>query len=240
MSHLPGKPVIALDIDGTTGNYHDHFHWFAQMYLGRELSLDWDPVFQGSFNRALHITKRTYRDVKLAYRQGGMKRCMPVKPGVRELTVELRRAGAEVWVCTTRPYLRLDNIDPDTRHWLDHRARMQYDGVLYGEDKYKDLSKIVGAENVVAVLDDLPEQTEKAQRVGLKAIMADGNHNYWYQAQQEINVWNGNVAVGIDHVKSPELNHVSIPIVRKRDCFGQDARCILMNLLNDWKKNNGR
>lgn len=181
MGHIPGRPVVALDIDGTTGAYHEHLYWFAKNYLGRPLELDWDPAFQGSFSRAMHIGKPKYREVKLAFRQGGLKRFMPVFAGARDLTCAVRRAGAELWICTTRPYMRLDNIDPDTRHWVDKRAKMQYDGILYGEKKYRDLAKIVGAENVVAVVDDLPEQVESAAESGITPILRRGDHNKWFR-----------------------------------------------------------
>lgn len=177
----PLGPVVALDIDGTLGVYHDHFLWFAGLYTGKEdLDVDWDPKFKGEFNRALHMSKHVYRDIKLAYRQGGMKRCMPVFENARELTVNLRKAGAQVWICTTRPYLRLDNIDPDTRHFLK-RQGLQFDGVLYGEKKYADLKSIVGKDRIVGVLDDLPEQIKAANRLGLPSVLRSGAHNAWWQ-----------------------------------------------------------
>lgn len=184
MSSLPGRPVVAVDIDGTIGIYHNHFIRFAEQYVGRTLEPEWRPEFRGEFNRALHMSKRVYRDIKLAYRQGGLKRSMPVFEGARELTVSLRKAGAEVWICTTRPYLRLDNIDPDTRHMLK-RQGIQYDGVLFGERKYHDLVKIVGKDRIVAVLDDLPSQVESAGRLGLTPILRRDDHNAWYDNPKE-------------------------------------------------------
>lgn len=175
----PLGPVVAIDVDGTIGKYHEHFRWYAELYTGKELEMDWDPKFKGEFNRALHMTKKVYRDIKLAYRQGGMKRCMPVFENARELTVNLRKAGAQVWICTTRPYLRLDNIDPDTRHFFT-RQGIQFDGVLYGEKKYHDLVKIVGRDRVVGVLDDLPEQIKAANKLRLPTVLRRGPHNAWW------------------------------------------------------------
>ena len=87
--------------------------------------------------------------------------------------------GAEVWITTTRPYLRLDNVDPDTRHFL-RRNRIQYDGLLYGEDKYKRLAKIVGADRIIMVLDDLPEMIEQARSIGLPTLMKAQPYNaHW-------------------------------------------------------------
>jgi phosphoglycolate phosphatase-like HAD superfamily hydrolase len=192
----PLAPVVAIDIDGTIAQYHSHFLNFARLWSGRDLDMNWEGAC-GSFSKAIGMSKKSYRECKLAYRQGGMKRSLPVFEGARDLTVNIRKAGAQVWICTTRPYLRLDNIDPDTRHFL-RRNGIQHDGFLYGERKYQDLVKIVGDERVLVVLDDLPEQIEAANRLGLKTILRYGAHNAWYIEQphckdQEVTMTLGNV-----------------------------------------------
>lgn len=161
------KPIVALDIDGTLGNYHLNFLRFAELYLGKPMPAAEDinpglPLFNH-----MGVSKSTYRKCKLAYRQGGAKRWMPCYDGAADLTRSIRASGALVFICTTRPYLRLDNIDPDTRHWL-RRNRIQYDAVLWGEYKYRDLVRGVGAGRVVCVLDDLPDMLAQADTVGIK------------------------------------------------------------------------
>jgi hypothetical protein len=168
------RPVVALDIDGTLGEYHGHFLRFAAMWLQRPLPSDWDG--EQPFWRTIGTGKVTYRQIKLCYRQGGMKRSMPVRPGAAELARAVRAAGAEVWLCTTRPYLRLDNIDPDTRFWLRTNG-IQYDGFLFGENKYRDLVQLVGIERVVAVLDDEPAQCLRAEALGLPTRIIDRRYN---------------------------------------------------------------
>lgn len=161
------KPVVAIDIDGTLGDYHGHFLRFAADWTGKPMP-DPSEINPGlPLFRHMHISKATYRACKLAFRQGGLKRSMPCYPGASELTRAIRKAGAEVWICTTRPYLRLDNIDPDTRHWL-RRNKIQHDAVIYGEQKYKDLVRNVGIGRVVCVLDDLPEMYTAAELAGIK------------------------------------------------------------------------
>lgn len=175
MNRYDDKPVVGLDIDGTMGDYHGHFTRFAEQWLGREMP---DPSLntQGvPLYKWLGMSKSTYRQCKLAYRQGGMKRSMPCYDGASELTRAVRKAGAEVWITTTRPYLRLDNIDPDTRHWL-RRNGIQHDGVLYGEHKYRDLKKYLG-DRVLFVVDDLPEMVEQARAVGLDALLRTQPYN---------------------------------------------------------------
>lgn len=208
MSPHPLGPVIAVDIDGTLGNYHAHFKQFAELWTGRVLRWDWDDKFEGSFSKALHMSKPMYRQCKIAFRQSGLKRAMPPFEDIRELTVDLRKAGAQVWICTTRPYLKFDNIDPDVRHWL-RRNRLQWDGILYGEKKYGDLCKIVGLNRVVAVYDDLPEMQDAAAKLGIPGVMRLGEHNQWWSPP--------NAEFTTQTVKSLE------------------ARDVLLGLLSDWK-----
>lgn len=178
------KPVVALDIDGTSALYHEWFLRFAEMYLGRPMPVAEDnpglPLY-----KFMHVSKATYRRVKLAYRQGGLKRAMPVVEGMPEAVRSWRRAGAEVWICTTRPYLRLDNIDPDTREWL-RRNKMQHDAVLFGHNKYRELKRLVGTERVVAVVDDLPEMIAQAEAVGFgRLLLHDQPYNrYWNESSE--------------------------------------------------------
>lgn len=175
--------VAALDIDGTMGDYHGHFLRFAEQWYGREMPSP-DKNTQGvPLYKWMKTSKATYRQCKLAYRQGGLKRSMPVDYAASELTKWLRRNGVEVWICTTRPYLRLDNIDPDTRHWL-RRNHIQYDGVIYGENKYRQLVKNVGRENIAFVVDDLPEMIMQARDLGLPRFLRTQPYNLNFQTTE--------------------------------------------------------
>ena len=167
---------MALDIDGTLGDYHGHFLRFAEGWIGKKMPRP-EEINPGlPLHKLMAVSKQTYRQCKLSYRQGGLKRSMPAYPGARLLSTEVRKAGAEVWICTTRPYLRLDNIDPDTRHWL-RRNGIQDDGVLWGEHKYRDLVKNVGLDRIVCALDDLREMTTQAEQLGITAILRDQPYN---------------------------------------------------------------
>jgi hypothetical protein len=163
------KLVVALDIDGTLGDYHGHFLDFAKKYFNEDMP---DPK---EINPGKHlwehmgVERHEYREAKLAYRQGGWKRWMPVYDGASELTQSIRNLGAEVWITTTRPYLRLDNIDPDTREWL-RRNSIEYDAVLFGDRKYTELVRQVGASRVIAVVDDLPECLSEAAGNGIRNL----------------------------------------------------------------------
>lgn len=164
-----GKPVVALDLDGTLGNYHLHFLTFAAGYFGREMPKPTAINPGRELWEHMEVTQEEYRQCKLAYRQGGMKRTMPMYEGSDHLTWGLQKEGVEVWICTTRPYLRLDNIDPDTREWLSRRD-ISFDAVIFGKDKYKELIRQVGLDRIVAVADDLPEMTKQAKDAGIQNV----------------------------------------------------------------------
>lgn len=174
------RPVVALDIDGTLGDYHGHFTWFAEHWTGREMP---NPRLINPgvpLHRHLGLSKRLYRECKLAYRRGGLKRFMPCYDGSADLVRHIRRSGAEVWFTTTRPYLRYDGIDPDTRHWLRRNGIYKYDGLIFSERKFSDLVRAVGRERVILVVDDLPEMCQQAHVMNLNWGLRDQPYNkHW-------------------------------------------------------------
>jgi hypothetical protein len=167
-----------------------HNVYFASS--GRNFTPYW-PGTEGEFSDALRMNKEEYRLAKLAYRLGGMKRCMPifaadyVKEGTNAVKLEiqyLRSQGIQVWICTTRPWLSLTTVDPDTQYWLHHNVG-KVDGLIYGEDKYADLIDIVGKERILGVVDDLPENVIRAKQLGLKSAIRWGRHNEWWPGLKE-------------------------------------------------------
>lgn len=162
----PVRPIVAVDIDGTLGDYHGHFLRFAAAYLDAPPQMDYrgEPRMREWFCERYETDERTWRDIKLAYRQGGMKRTMPAYPFATELCESIAASDAELWLTTTRPFLRLDGIDPDTRFWLERRD-IRYDGLLYDEEKYVRLEERIDYARLVAVLDDELEQVESADDV---------------------------------------------------------------------------
>lgn len=208
-------PVVAIDIDGTMGAFHLHFLKFATGYMfGRPALSPPVEAYKGTmpmrewFCDYYDVGEDVWRDIKLAYRQGGLKRTMPSHGWGQEVTKACHNHGAEVWITTTRPYLRLDNIDPDTRFWLENNG-VEYDGLIYEERKYERLARLVGPERVVAVVEDLPEEWNKAATLfGANVpLLYRGDHNSylwealrhnqlvhdgrtaWHQIQQRLFDW---------------------------------------------------
>jgi hypothetical protein len=173
------RPVVALDIDGTLGNWHDHWFRFADGYFNTVFSRHW--LGDEPLHVHMGITLEEYRQAKLVFRQGGYKRTMPMYRYADELTAHLGKQDVEVWMTTTRPYLRLDNIDPDTRDWLA-RNGVWHEHLLYDDDKYQALESLVGADRIVAVLDDEPECYQRAGGLGLSPILMMRRHNEAFRA----------------------------------------------------------
>lgn len=168
------KPIVAVDIDGTLGDYHGTFMSFAREWLGRGTWIDFSRPTRVPEKYDAHlwqfgdwvsayfgIDKAIYRQIKLAYRQGAQKRIMPIFTGAQALCWSIRDAGAELWITTTRPYLSLDNVVPDTVAWLK-RHDIEYDGMLFDDDKYSKLHERVDPDCVVAIFDDIPELVDAA------------------------------------------------------------------------------
>lgn len=187
------RPIVALDLDGTLADYHGHFLEFAAGYLRLEaIPKDYrgDISFRTWFKEWSHIDDATWDRIKLAYRQGGMKRSQPIFSGAKMVVEEVYYNGAEVWITTTRPYLRLDGIDPDTRFWLSHH-NVRYEGLLYDEDKYVRLAENVDNGRVVAVLDDLPEQYDAAEKMFGKQVPILRKNRY------NVNIRRSNAAINL-------------------------------------------
>lgn len=174
------RPVVAIDIDGTLADYHSHFLDFAWMWIGRSHGdfppYDGDEPFRDWFCRTHGVDVTTFRAIKLAYRQGGMKRTQPLIFGAKQL-VETLHQQAEVWLTTTRPHDRFDRVDPDTREWLK-RNGIKFHGLLYSGDKMSELAEMVDRQRVVAVLDDQEDVLMDAASLGLgQPIKAETKYN---------------------------------------------------------------
>jgi len=180
------RPVVGLDIDGTLGEYHLHFLRFAEGWFGSPMpgvSIYKGEKYDGKLPlyRWMGVSKARYRQCKMAYRRGGLKRSMPVREGAAELSRAVRAAGATVIICTTRPFLMLENVDPDTQEWL-RRNRIQYDGILHGEHKYRDLARAYG-NRIVMVLEDIPELLTQAQENACHPVLIRRPHNSGYASE---------------------------------------------------------
>lgn len=169
------KPIVVSDIDGVLAKYHESVTAFNALYHNTPAPF---MPYTGDepFRDYLGLTKEQHRAMKLAYRQGGNKRFVPMYPGADDLINDIRFLGAEIWVATTRPFQRLDNIDPDTVEWLQ-RNGIRVDGILSGEDKYEQLVNTVEKSRIVACFEDLPEQISMGLALELPMFHVYRDHN---------------------------------------------------------------
>lgn len=167
-------PIVALDYDGTLVAYHWHFTNFASEWVGRDLPHGYDGTVP--FFSHLGISKATYRRIKLAYRRGGLKRSVPAFGGASQLTRIVRVRKARVVICTTRPFLSMEDIESDTVHNAK-RHGIQFDYLISGENKYKELKRLVDPERIVMVLEDQDDMLAQALRLSLPAVRILRRHN---------------------------------------------------------------
>jgi hypothetical protein len=215
------RPVAIFDIDGSLGDYHGHFLGFAEMWLGWNKGNN--PPFHGWrgyngsekfsdwFCSKYSVDLTTFREIKLAYRQGAQKRSMPLYANMERVVASARQRGAEIWIATTRPYLSLSGIDADTRFWLD-RHKIPYDYLLYDEDKYAIIADRVDADRVAFVLDDEVSNLFRATQFWRASACVLRRTRY----NAGVGVWRGPIA---------------------RD--GGEAMNILRSNIQEWRSRNG-
>lgn len=169
-------PVVCIDIDGTLATYHETLAVFIEWYLPTSrLPRSWDG--HGEFNEHLGIDKEEYRQAKLAFRAGGYKRAMAPFTGAVQFMHHLRALDIEVWVTTTRPWQRMDNVDPDTKEWL-RRYNIPYKHLLFDEDKYGLMTELVDPDRIVMVLDDEHDQRDRCRELELPFVLKRTAWNY--------------------------------------------------------------
>lgn len=174
----PVRWVVGMDIDGTLARYHRHYVDFVEMYDNHQtgtLPRRWDGV--GEFRDLLGLSKKEHHDRKLAFRAGGFKRWMPKFDNVVRMMVGLENLGVEVWVTTTRPWMRMDNVDTDTVEWLK-RWSIPYHHLLFDEDKYGRLCELVDPERIVAIVDDEEEQRDRCAALRLPFALRSTEWNH--------------------------------------------------------------
>lgn len=171
------KPIISLDIDGVLGDYHGHLFWFAERYFGHSMPQPETIDVNDFLWKRMNVTEMQYRDMKTAYRQGGLKRFMPMTPGASVLTFALSHYGAEVWICSSRPHQ--SPIVSDTRHWLK-RNLVNFDNIIFSPNKYQALAEQASdlGQEVIAVVDDEKTQALEAHTAGVgKVYLYDRLYN---------------------------------------------------------------
>lgn len=162
-------PVAIIDIDGVLADYPNCFYEFlATTYF----------VGPGNERLSLSGAKEKYSKMKLedrewakvAYRQSGVKRALPVLPGARELLDLLRASGLKIVLLTNRPYSKYYRIYPDTLEWLKANE-LVYDAILWTHDKGLEATKYFS--NIRFAVDDQDSNVQRLREARIITIKVD-------------------------------------------------------------------
>jgi hypothetical protein len=180
------KWVVAIDVDGTMAKYHRAYRDFLILYDNRvswQTPNTWTGL--GEFRDVFGLTQHEHHERKLAFRAGGFKRWMDKFDSAGWMMKRLQQMGLEVWVTTTRPWMRMDNVDRDTLEWL-RRWDIPFDHLLFDEDKYGRLMELVDPERILLVLDDENEQIQRCEELALPAVLHRSEWNTEVEALVEV------------------------------------------------------
>jgi len=164
------RPAWVLDIDNVLCDYTTGFcTWLkhrAPLFAdAAQAVIDGRKFF--SSEKDFGMTATEWQGFKHEFRSMGHKRQLPVMPGAREFTQELRRAGYFVILLTSRPIDRYPNIYTDTLWWLNNHG-MQFDWVWWATDKGERLIENGGLKFIRGVVDDDPRYIAQFAKLGLQ------------------------------------------------------------------------
>ena len=166
--------------------YHRAYRDFLIQYDNRvpwETPTTWTGL--GEFRDVFGLTQKEHHERKVAFRAGGFKRWMAKFDSAVTMMQDLQEQPCEVWVTTTRPWMRMDNVDTDTMEWL-RRWEIPYDRLLFDEDKYGRLTELVDPERIIMVLDDEAEQRDRCAELRLPFSLRRSEWNTALTADIEI------------------------------------------------------
>lgn len=145
---MGSKNIVITDLDGCLTDYPEVFlSWVAE---NRGLPFDSLEAMKTSMSRD------DYEEIKHSYRISGVKRNLPVCPGVKEALEGLKRNGMDIWVITTRP--NWEPVFSDTKYWLNAN-NLPYDELFFVSNKPAFLEQNL-SKGIRVVIDDNYEVAE--------------------------------------------------------------------------------
>ncbi len=178
--------IVGVDIDGTLADYPASYvefmgdvlrnkypEYYARYLKIRATGMPIDNYDIGAF---FELPYDVARDVKDLYRQTGQKRFIGVCPGAKVLLDALKAQGYTVVLLTARPYEVYKRMFADTISWL-RNADLQYDGLIFDENKEERLVKEFGAENVKFFVDDVVGNVNAIAEKGIRCYLVNKPYN---------------------------------------------------------------
>ena len=145
---MGSKNIVITDLDGCLTDYPRVFlSWVAE---NRGL-----PFYSLEAMKA-SMSRDDYEEIKHSYRISGVKRNLPVCPGVKEALEELKRNGIDIWAVTTRP--SWEPVFSDTKYWLNAN-NLPYHELFFVSNKREFIEQHLD-KGIRAVIDDNYEVAE--------------------------------------------------------------------------------
>ncbi len=160
-----GARVVGIDIDGVLADYVGGLVTFLNRRLGTRFSTE--QVVRPNVGRSLDLAPVTYQALKREFRDSGLEGagCSPV-PGAIGFVQHLARQSYYICLLTGRPGHAYRRLVPDTLEWLE-RHGVPFHYCLFDARKTDRLIRMVHREQLVAFIEDSPEQALRIAELGV-------------------------------------------------------------------------
>ena len=181
---LKGRKVVGVDIDGILANYPRSLVDFMNSEQCRQMIPElnswgeFDPELATTYNifNDYGIEREVANKVKHLYRETGYKRQIPVYDDAKQFLDTLRAKGYVISLVTSRPYHEYNRIFADTMDWLNDNE-LQYDVVLWAEDKGTKITEEFGVENIEFFVDDVADYANSVADRGIRTYLMNKTYN---------------------------------------------------------------
>lgn len=139
------KKIAFIDIDGVIATWPKDFIDFVNSKIKSK--------YNNLQDLEIEVPKKTIYELKKMYRLSGIKRNLGMVEGSKELLKTLKSQGFFIILITARPYKQIFRIYSDTLAWLKNNE-LQYDAIIWEEEKEKYIIKNFSDNEIKFVLDD--------------------------------------------------------------------------------------
>lgn len=145
---------------------------------------EFPEFFIKCFNKAHNTKYKYYNDIPLEmrnvykeyYRTSGKKADIPLLPYVKEFLSTLKHQQYTVILFTNRPVYLYKNIAYDTTKWMVNN-NLQYDAILFAEDKMLDVIKKFDINNIKLYVEDNITNANNVNKLGIKTFLIKNQMN---------------------------------------------------------------
>jgi uncharacterized HAD superfamily protein len=180
---LDGRKVVGVDIDGVLAQYPKSLIDFVNEQKGTCFTVD-DVTSYDIFSD-LGIDFMEGKELRHQYRESGKKKFIEAYPEASYFLKKLKQMGYVVVLLTARPYEKYKRIFADTQYWL-RSNELEYDMILWDENKGERLVKEFGAENIEFFVDDVAKNANDISDMGIKCYLINKAYNEHIYAGENV------------------------------------------------------